>query len=310
MGQIPSKFRNAITTDAESGGSIVPSIISSRFIDLARAASVCVRAGAESIDLPGAELKIGRIVTDPTVHWRAEAAAIGASTPVFGALTMRPKVAAVLIPLSLEWVEDSVNGSQVIEQAVSRVLGQAIDAAALAGDGSGATPTGIIATDNVNERNAVGTPTTYAAVSSAIGDILSQNYDGDISALSWILPPALGTTYDQLKTGISGDNTPLQPTGWVSQLQRFHTTSLAVSGSPEAYSMIVGNFRELLFGFRMGGVRFQVLQTGTVHDASVSPEADYNALTQMLVYIRAFIRFDVGVMRPGWFTALNGVQAA
>ena len=68
-------------------------------------------------------------------------------------------------------------------------------------------------------------------------------------------------------TGITNDNTPLMPTGWVEQLQRYHTTSLTVTtNSPPDYNMIVGDFREMVIGARTGGVRVEVLNEGTVTD--------------------------------------------
>jgi hypothetical protein len=57
---------------------------------------------------------------------------------------------------------------------------------------------------------------------------------------------------------------------------------------------------------RTSGVRLEVFREGSVTDtASVT----HNAVTEMKVHIRAYMRADVAVMRPTWFTRLTGVTA-
>ena len=143
-------------------------------------------------------------------------------------------------------------------------------------------------------------------MTTAITSILAANYPGDVSDLAWIMNPTIGGTYDGLVTGISSDNTPLEPTPWVRQLQRLFTTNLAVASSPEQYNMVVGDFRECLVGMRTSGVVIDVLDQGQVTD---SDSVSWNATTQFMRFVRARIRVDALLMRPTWFTVLSGVQA-
>lgn len=304
VSMLPSNLRNAISTGSDTdGGYLTNPSISTRFIDLARSASIVTRAGAESIQVPG-DVIIGKITSDPTVNWRGETSAITASKPVFGSINIKPKVAAVLIPVSMEFAEDAANGPQLIEQVAQAALASAIDKAALVGSGSGAEPLGVVNDPDVNSQTAIGTPTTYGQITMGIQDILTANYDGPIEDLSWIMNPVIGGTYDGLVTGISGDNSPLMPTPWASQLQRFHTTSLEANGSSE-YDMVVGQFGEMLLAFRAGGIRLQVLQEGSASDGSKT----WNATSQMLVWIRAHVQVDVAILRPSHFSVLSGVTA-
>ena len=89
-------------------------------------------------------------------------------------------------------------------------------------------------------------------------------------------------------------------------LQRYYTTNmtLTTTNSPNDYEMVVGDFSQLVIGARTGGVRIEVLDQGTVTD---SDSTSWNATTQLLRHIRAYMRVDVGLLRPTWFTVLSGV---
>lgn len=302
-------IQNSLAGGSDTGGGyLLNPTLSTRFVDLARSASVVSRAGANTIAVPSNELNIATLETDPTAYWRQETAAITASKPTFGRITLRPKVVAAIVPVSVEMLEDSANAGTVIETAIMGALGSALDTAALKGAGAAAEPLGVVNDSNCNTLTGVGTPTTYSNISAAVGDILGANYDGEISGLSWIMNPQQGETYDGLVTGISGDNTPLIPTGWVSQLQRYHTTTLSLNtgNSPNDYDMVVGDFTQMVIGTRNGGVRVEVLDQGTVTDANSDT---WNASTQLLRHIRAYMRVDVALLRPTWFTVLTGVTA-
>jgi HK97 family phage major capsid protein len=307
--ELPHNIQASLAGGSDTGGGyMLNPTLSTRFIDLARSASVVTRAGATTIPVPSNELHIAKLDTDPTAYWRPETGAITASKPTFGRITLRPKVVAAIVPVSVELLEDSANAGSAIETAIMGALGSALDTAALKGAGAASEPLGVVNDGNCNTIASVGTPTTYANISAAVADILTANYDGDIGSLSWIMHPVQGETYDNLVTGITNDNTPLQPTGWVSQLQRYITTTLSLNSgnSPNNYEMVVGDFSQMVIGTRNGGVRVGVLDQGTVTDSNSDT---WNASTQLLRHIRAYMRVDVALLRPTWFTVLSGVTA-
>ena len=123
--------------------------------------------------------------------------------------------------------------------------------------------------------------------------------------MAWISNPRDGATYDGL-----ADTTgqPLRPTPWAADLRRFSTTSISTTeggGGNESY-MRVGDFRQCLVGMRTSGINLEVLREGTVTDASGD---SWNATTQLLRHVRAYMRVDVALLRPTWFTVLSGVTA-
>jgi HK97 family phage major capsid protein len=287
------------------GGYLLPSPVSERFVDLARSASVCMRAGAQTLAMDTSELSIARLTSDASPVWREELVAVTSSDVSFDKIVLRPKVVAAIIPVSIELLEDAANAASIIESSLQSQLGLKLDQAILSGRGASAEPTGIRNHADVNTITSVGTPTNYSHLTSAIKSIFEANFDRELRDVAWVTNPRDGATYDGL-----ADTTgqPLRPTPWAADMRRFSTTSIATDeggGSNESY-MIVGDFRQCLVGMRTSGVNLEVLREGTVTDASGD---SWNATTQLLRHVRAYMRVDVALLRPTWFTVLSGVTA-
>lgn len=288
-----------------AGGYLLPTPLSERFVDLARAASVVMRAGAATLPMTTSELAIARLTADPTTYWRAETVAVTASTPTFDKVTLRPKTVAALVPVSIELLEDAPNAPQVIESAIGSALGLALDQAALAGTGAGAEPVGVRNHDSVNTIASVGTPADYSNVTASVGDILGANYDGEIDDLAWIRHPRDAETFDGLQ---DTTNQPMRPTPWAEQIRKLHTTSISTTegGSSNESYFVYGDFRQMLIGMRTTGVVLELLREGTVTDANSDT---WNATTQLMRHVRAYLRADIALLRPTWFTVSTGVTA-
>jgi HK97 family phage major capsid protein len=287
------------------GGYLLPSPVSERFVDLARSASVCMRAGAQTLAMDTSELSIARLTSDASPEWREELVAVTSSDVAFDKITLRPKVVAAIIPVSIELLEDAANAASIIESSLQAQLGLKLDQAILSGAGASAEPTGIRNHADVNTITSVGTPTSYSHLTSAIKSIFEANYDRELRDMAWITNPRDGATYDGL-----ADTTgqPLRPTPWAADLRRFSTTSISTTeggGGNESY-MLVGDFRQCLVGMRTSGINLEVLREGAVTDSSGD---SWNATTQLLRHVRAYMRVDVALLRPTWFAVLSGVTA-
>ncbi len=287
-----------------SGGYLLTPQASSIFVDLARSASVCMSAGALTLPMDSPEMTIARLTGDPSAAWRAEGQRIVASQQSFDRVTLRSKTLAAIVPVSVELWEDSANIAQIIEGSLRAQLGLQLDRAILRGAGAANEPLGIKNTSGVNTVTSVGAIDDYQEITTAIGEIYTDNYQGEPEALSWIMNPREGKKYDSLE-----DTTgqPLQPTPWASKVRRFMTTSLLTTeGGGTDSSMILGHFPQCVVGMRTTGVRLEVFRNGSATNSSSETE---NALDQMLVFVRAYLRADVAVMRPDHFTVLSGVTA-
>jgi len=292
------------STDS-AGGYMINGDLSSMVIDLARNASVCMRAGAMTLPMNSSELRIARIASDPTSYWRPETAAVTSSTMTFEAVTLRAKTLACIVPVSIEMLEDASNAASLIESAITASMGQQLDSAGLVGTGAASDPLGIRNHASVNTIASVGTPSDYSKFSLAVGDIMAANYPGEVSGLSWITNARTDDTLDVLE---DSTGQPLQMTPRVSQLRRYSTETLPSDeggGSDEAVS-IVGHFPQLVFGMRTNSAIVRILDSGTVTDASSDT---WNANTQLLKHIVVYLRADVALLRPSWFTVLTGITA-
>ncbi len=290
------------STDS-AGGYFLNGDLSSMVIDLARSASVCMKAGAMTLPMSTSELRIARVASDATSHWRPETAAVTSSTMTFEAVNLRAKTLACIVPVSIEMLEDASNAAQVIEAALSASMAQTLDAAALVGTGAASEPLGIRNHASVNTIASVGTPADYSDFSLAFGDIMAANYSGLVEDLSWISSPRTDDTLDGLQ---DTTNQPLMPTPRVAKLKRFSTTALPENeGGSEAVS-IVGDFSQLVFGMRTNSVNIRILEAGTVTDGSGDT---WNAASQLLKHIVCYVRADVALLRPTWFTVLTGITA-
>lgn len=302
----PGQVQAAITGNDSGGGYLINPELSSQVIDLARSASVAMRAGALTVPMESSELNIARLTGDPTGYWRAEGTEVKSSDLTFDRVTLRPKMLAAIVPITIELLEDAANAASIIEQALMAALGLELDRAILFGPGSESKPKGIAEFDDVNKVAGVGTPADYTKVSSAVGDIYNANYDGEGSSLSWIMHPRDAETYDGL-TDTTGQ--PLNPTPWAAELKRLTTSSLPTdegAGSNESFS-ILGDFSQCIVGTRTSGVRVQILDSGQVTDSAGNV---HNAASQLKKLIVAHLRADVALLRPTWFSLLEGITAA
>jgi len=221
--------------DAAGGYWLTP-ILSSQIIDLARAKSVLMEAGAQTVVMDSSELAIVRVKTDPVVGFVAENATIPEVEPTFGRLTFRARKLSARVKLSIELLQDAPNSAVEIRTQLAKVLGLSLDKAALVGTGDGEEIVGIFSHDDVQETAAVGA-ITHDELLDAIQKVEDQN--GVPSG--YILPPKVKNTLSKLKD--SAGNYLIPPVG-LSELNRFVTKQLTDAQT------CVADFSQVLFGVR------------------------------------------------------------
>ena len=133
------------------------------------------------------------------------------------------------------------------------------------------------------------------ACSTTAGTYLTAN--NSLEQLSGIvMHPNVWSVYEKLKTGITSDNTPLQQPPSVAAVPKFISTGLDDVVSPEDYHVLLGNFEDLLVGFRM---------EPTIRILDQSSYA-----SNLLLDIVCVMRMDVVPLRPASFVRLEGVTTA
>jgi HK97 family phage major capsid protein len=272
-----------------AGGYTVPTVLSAQLIDMLRADSVVMAAGAQSVPMARDNLSFAKVASDPVPAFRAEAAAIAESDPTFSQVTMTPKSLAVMVKVSRELLDDSVNIGTALPRIITKAMAVEMDKAALIGSGTGNEPTGIVNTAGIGTTALAGAP-TYASLLAAQTGIASANA-GPVSA--FIMHPRDRGTLAGL---VDTTGQPLNVPNALSGIPFLTTTALSITdgvGSDES-TVICGNFANLMIGLR-NDIRIEILK-------------ERYADTHQYGFV-AVARFDVGVSHASAFHTITGVTA-
>lgn len=160
---------------ASSGPALVPEFVGGHIIDLVRASSRVIEAGALTIPISG-PTNLAKITSDPTVYEHTEAAAdVSESDIGLVPVIANPKTLAAIIPLTMEVVSDSPNLDQVIETSLSAAFGAKFDALSLAV---------MLADANIPSSAAGQDPAIWAKVLEAVGAAMALNQDTPSAMIS------------------------------------------------------------------------------------------------------------------------------
>lgn len=150
-----------------SGPALVPVQTSSNIIDMIRAASTIVAAGAGTVAIDG-PTNFCRITADPTVYQHTEGAAdVNESDATFEGVTANPKALVALVPLSAEVVSDSANLDAMLNMSLAAAFAAKLDALSIAT---------ILADANIPASAVAQTPATWAGTMLAITALLGLDH--------------------------------------------------------------------------------------------------------------------------------------
>lgn len=287
------------TTDAErralaegsdsAGGYTVPKTLSAQLIDNLRAASVCVRAGAQTVPLDSNKHSIAKVVADAVPAWRAENAALNESAPTFGQILFEPKSLAVLVKVSRELLDDSLNVGTALPAVLTAALAQELDRVALIGSGTAPEPRGITNTSGIGTTAHNAALASYGPLLAGRTGLLTANV-GEPTAV--IMHPR-----DEGKLSGLVDTTgqPLALPPRLVGLPMLTTTQIATDGGAgdNESKIIVGDFRKLLIGMRQE-IRIEILKERYADNHQVA--------------FVAHLRADIAVQHAAAFHVITGVQ--
>lgn len=281
------------------GGLFVPASLSANVIDIARNKSVVVPAGALTIPMDTAEMTVVKVLTDPTPYWRRESQPITESGQTFAPIKLRAMTLGCICRVSLELLEDAPRFSQTVESAIGAALALEIDRVALFGTGTN-EPRGVYNVDGLSTVSmgaSGGTPDDFDEFLDAIAAI--ENNNGVAGAA--IYSPRTKRTLAGLKTGLSGDKTPLVPPADFTSLKRLVSNqipnNLTQGSATTTSAAIVGDFSQMAIAMRTG-LTIEATRVGGT-----------GTFSQMEALIRGYIRADVAVFRPSHFTKIIGIKA-
>lgn len=281
--------KRALSEGTDSaGGFTVPDILSAQVIDMVRAQSTVVRAGAVTVPLESDVQHIAKVTSDPIPAWRNEAAAVAEADPTFSRVTFTPRSLAVLVKVSRELLEDSLNMETLLPQIMTSAMAVELDRVALFGSGTAPEPQGVVNFSGVQEVSHDAALTSYAPLISARTLIKTSNFEG-VSA--YVMHPR---EEGEIASFIATDNQPLQMPPSIAEVPLLTSTSVPIdggAGNNEA-SIITGKFDNLMIGLRHG-VTIQILKE------RFQDTGQYGFI--------AFMRADIAATHENAFCKITGI---
>ena len=183
----------ALTTAADSGGSLVPEAYSRDFIELLRPQLVVAKMGARVTSLPRGKLTLSRQSGGATSQFRGEGQPVNASSPKTEPVKMSAKSQMTIVPMSKELKgRADFDAEQMVLDDMLAAHADCQDKAFLRGDGTGEMPKGLLtlATDAGRVTPFVGDVELAVIDAFLDGLILAhKNSNSKMRKCGWILSP-------------------------------------------------------------------------------------------------------------------------
>lgn len=289
----------ALAETSTPGSYLVPTPLATYFIDLVRNQAQVMRAGALTVPMDSATLKIARLTQDVSANWKAENAAITYSDANFDVVQFTAQTLVAGSKLSEECVADAFNIDAIVSQSITKALALAVDYAAMYGSGSSNQPTGIKNQTGVTITDLGGngyTLTDFSKYSAGISTLMGYNFNGPFGILH---SARTAGELDNLQDTL---HQPLRQPDLVAAARKFVTNqipnNLTHGSANTASDAFVGQWDQCMIGMR----------TGMMLEVSrVAADATGSAFSNLQVWIRAWLRADVQLAHPKAFNVLTGI---
>ncbi len=291
-----SVSEKAVLTIGEStdslGGVTVPTYVTRQYIDMLRNKNRAIQAGASTAMIEGKTV-IAKVVKDPEAGWRSENEAVSKSDLSFDKAELIPKSLAVIVVVSRELLEDSVNIDQVITNSLAECMAAALDTAVFYGAGGEKEPLGITKVTGILEVSMGDNGAPVASYSPLIKAMakLAENNANDATAS--VMNPR---TYFEFADLCDTTGQPLRKPEALGSMPMLHTNKVPVDDTQgtatDASSIITGNFADVIIGMRTD-FRLELLRE------LYAENYQYGFL--------ASLRADVAVANPESFCIVKGI---
>ena len=282
--KIHPDIRAALSTgNNQVGGSITPDGFASEVIDLARAQSRVLEAGARIFPMDHGTIDMGVLVQSVTIEMKAENAAFSDGSMQFTNASLVARTFGCYIEASREFIEDAPNAAELIDMELSRQLSVALDYWAI--NGSSQNINGILTNQRISTTESVGA-IDWVDLSNAATRVRVANH----APSAFIMHPSI---YEDLSLTTSGDgvNSARQ---WLSappniaNIPQLDTTNCPVT------SIVTGDWSKLLWGIRTDA---------TVEASAVAGDT----MKKHQVAFKVTFRGDTVIVDPSAFHVLNGI---
>ncbi len=299
--------RDNLFVTGSIGGNISPiNLLSSEYIDALRNRLLVVQMGARVLTGLQGTVILPKLTTASALTVKTEGQAYATSTPVFGQVTLSPKIVPGLVRFSkLLAVQSSPAVEQLVRDDLVKQINTEVDRQCLHGAGSGGEATGIDATTSVNLIATVeaGAAPSYTLAVSLETELAQDN--ADVGNLGYLTNSKVrGKLKETLENTVAGANyvwriNPANPTGlamvngYAAGCTNQVKSSYTIGSLQGSSAMFFGNWNDLLLGYFGGGI-----------DLTVDP---YSVPGWINLHGQQY--FDVAVRHPQSFSLIKHLIA-
>ena len=296
------RISNAMSgTSSAAGGILIPTLLSSQIIDMARAQTRVLQAGAQIVPMESRTVDVPRWTQDPALAWRTENAIVGESDATVDKVTLDAKSLATVVKVSRELVEDT-DISGALAAAFASALAAKLDQAALYADGTNGAPLGIKADSNVTKTSMGPNGASFTSWDQMV-DAVGRLRDNNEEPTAVIMADRTARGLAKLKATGSGEY--LSPPSYLDGLPRMATsgvpTNLTVGTSIDCTDVFTGDWRQLMFGIRTDLQITLLSERYMTNDAAGSPAGGQYGFV-------AWWRGDIQAARAKAFGVITGVR--
>jgi HK97 family phage major capsid protein len=281
----PEEQRALSGSTGTAGAILVPQELSASIIDRARAKSVVIGSGAQTILMASNNLTIAKVSSDPSFQWKAENASFTSNDIGFTPVNLKAYTLGTIVTLSRELAADSVNAVQAIEDILVNSIAAMMDQAALSGTGTN-QPLGISNQAGIGSVTVTSALQNYTPIVAAWTNVIGSNFS----------PNTLVTgTREAGKMAGFVDTTgqPLQAPKVIGDLNHMYTSAIPSTGTTYA---LLGDFSQVLLGMRQN---FEIEVTQVAGDTFGNHQ----------VAIKIVARMDVALQHAGAICKVSGFIA-
>jgi HK97 family phage major capsid protein len=285
---ISEPVRNAMSTSGGLTGSfLVPGELSASVIDLARARSVVLAAGAMTVPMGSTTVSMAKVIADPAIVVKAENDAFADDEIQFGQVLLNAYTFGCVITASRELAEDAPNFAQIVEQTIAAALAAKLDYFAVQGTGS-AQPVGLLFDPNIGETGSIG-GLTWEDLAAAASEVRQANHEPNAIILG--VEP-----HEDLMISTTSSNDATASKTWLLAPPALEGQNLYPTNNCPLAQAVCGDFTKLAWGIRQD----------VLIEASTSAGEAFN---RHQLKFKITFRGDTAVMDASAFHRLAGITS-
>jgi HK97 family phage major capsid protein len=224
------------------------------FIDVLRNQSSVMQAGARMLNGLQSDVAIPKKLTASSAAWlNAEGDDVAQTEPTFGQVTLSPKDIGAYTQVTRRMLQQStLDIEAIIRDDLATAIALGMDLAALRGNGTAGSPTGIKSTAGINSVDFGVAPITVPSYAKVVEMETAIAQDNALMGnLAYILPASMvgGLKTTEKATGTA--QFVYEPGGTLNGYRAINSNQV------EAGDLYFGNFQDLLIGM-WGGLDLQV----------------------------------------------------